>query len=672
VTLAFLVLAALAATPPADSTAASPDDNQPFWTGTPDAAGFDRGVRRRLDHARSTLAGLLAAEGRRTVANTLRPYDAIMRDLDRAGGEAGLIQVVHPDSAMRGVAETAKRDVEALATEISLDRGLYDALRAVDTAGLDSETRFYLSRTLRDFRLAGVDRDEATRARVRALRDELVQIGQQFSRNIVGDVRRVTVDSPEELSGLPADYVAAHPPGPDGKIVLTTDYPDAYPVFSYARSDDLRRRMRVAFDSRAYPANMPLLDRLIARRAELAKLLGFASWADYATADKMVGSAAKASAFIDRVAEASREAAGREYDALLERKRRDDPAATVVNRWERSYLEELVRRERYRFDSQRAREYFPYAAVKQGVLDVSARLFGVTFRPMRDPPVWDRSVEGWEMLEGGKLVGRFYLDMHPREGKFKHAAQFDIRNGVAGALLPEAALVCNFPGGVAGDPGLMEHSEVETFFHEFGHLMHNLLGGRQRWVGLNPSRVEYDFIEAPSQMLEEWTWDPVVLARFARHYRTGEPIPAELVRQMKRGSDFGRALDVRQQMAYARLSLSLYDRPPAEVNTDSLAWASTRAYTPFPPVPGTHYQTSFGHLDGYSAFYYTYMWSLVIAKDLFSGFDRKDLLAAGPARRYREAVLAPGGSAPVDTLIRRFLGRPLRFEAWQRWLESGE
>jgi thimet oligopeptidase len=315
------------------------------------------------------------------------------------------------------------------------------------------------------------------------------------------------------------------------------------------------------------------------------------------------------------------------------------------------------------------RPYFPYERVKQGVLDLSARLFGVTFRRMADPPVWHRSVEGWEMLENDELVGRFYLDMHPRPGKFGHAAHFRIRTGTSAGALPESALVCNFPGATPGEPGLMDHGDVETFLHEFGHLMHSLLA-RQRWNGVSGVRTEWDFVEAPSQMLEEWSRDPTVLAGFARHHETGAPIPAALVRRLTRATRFGRALDVRTQMAYARISLSFYDRSPAEVDTDSIVDAVTRAYTPVPPVPGTHMQASFGHLNGYSAFYYTYMWSLVIAKDLFSRFDRSDLFAAEPARRYRRLILEPGGSAPAARLVEDFLARPFRFDAWRRWLEE--
>jgi thimet oligopeptidase len=660
----FLFAALAAPTDPPDT------ENQPFWTGQPDAPTFEHAVDARLDRARGLLGRLVGVKGRRTIANTLVPYDRLMRELDRAAGATGLIQKVHPDSALRQAADRGDRKVSALATGISLDRRVFDAVRSMDLSGADPVTRHYVGRLLRDFRLAGVDRDSATRARIQELHEELVVIGQEFDRNISDDVRTVEVASAAELDGLPEDYIAAHPPGPDGRIRLTTEYPDILPIFTYARNDELRRRLRTAFDNRAYPANLAVLDRMIARRHELARLLGYESWADYALADKMAGSAAEASAFINRVVAASGEAAKREYQSLLRRKRQDDPTATGIHRWEVAYLRELVRRSDYDFDSQKVRPYFPYQRVKQGVLDLSARLFGVTFRPMRSPPVWHPSVEGWEMYEGGRLTGRFYLDMHPRPGKYGHAAHFRIRTGTTDGALPESVLVCNFPGGDPDEPGLMDHGEVQVFLHEFGHLMHSLLA-RQRWNGVSGVRTEWDFVEAPSQMLEEWSWDPKVLAGFARHYQTGEAIPAALVGQLDRATRFGRALDVRTQMTYARISLSLYDRPPAQVDSDSIVDAVTRAYQPIPPMPGTHMQASFSHLNGYSAYYYTYMWSLVIAKDLFSRFDREDMLAAEPALRYRRLILERGGSAPAAQLVEEFLGRPFSFDAWRRWLEDG-
>ena len=331
-----------------------------------------------------------------------------------------------------------------------------------------------------------------------------------------------------------------------------------------------------------------------------------------------------------------------------------------------------MRRSDFAFDSQELRAYLPYAQVKQGVLDIAAKLFDVEFRKVKDAPVWDPSVECYEMYDGGKLAGRFYLDMHPRENKYKHAAEFDIRSGLAGREIPEAALVCNFPGGVAGDPGLMEHQDVRTLFHEFGHLLHALFGGHRRWSGTSGIRTEHDFIEVPSQLFEEWIWDPTVLATFAHHHETGAPIPADLVLQMRRASEFGKGLHLRRQMVFARVSMTAYDRDPAQVDFDALVEETQRAYSPIRFVPGTHLQCSFGHLEAYSAAYYAYMWSLVIVKDFFGRFSKDDLLAPGVAREYREAVLTPGGSAPADELVRRFLGREFQFEAFQTWIDRRE
>ena len=642
----------------------------PFWTGHPDAAAFARIENQRLLRAQQAVDRVLAVKGRRTIENTLRPYDDALLELNSAGSQAGLMENVHPDSSLRDSAEKASQRISAFGTALSLNRAVYDALAALDLGGADGETRFYVEKTLRDFRLSGVDRDEATRARVTELRKALVEIGQEFARNIRSDVRTVTVKDTSELAGLPADYVARHRPGADGLIRLTTDYPDVLPIYSYAKSEDLRKRMYLEYNNRGYPKNMAVLDSMISKRFQLATLLGFSSWADYITADKMAGSARNASDFIDRIVEASGPRADREYQTLLQRKRQDASDAAVVNAWESNYYSELVRKASYDFDAQTLRPYLPFERVKQGVLDVTSRLFGVTFRRVSDAPVWNPSVECYEMLEGGKLVGRFYLDMHPRGNKYKHAAHFGIRTGVAGRQIPEAALVCNFPGGIPGDPGLMEQGDVETFFHEFGHLLHNQFAGRHRWIGVGGIRTERDFSEAPSQMLEEWPRDASVLATFAKHHQTGEPIPAALVRQMIRASEFGKGIQVRRQMVYAKTSLSVYDRDPKQVDTDRLIRELTERYQPFPFVSGTHFQTAFGHLDGYSAVYYSYMWSLVIAKDLFSQFDRANLLDAKIATRYRDAVLAPGGSMPAARLVERFLGRPFSFEAYRQWLNQ--
>jgi thimet oligopeptidase len=639
----------------------------PFWTGITDAAAFARVQDERIARARAAIARITAVTGPRTIENTLAPYDEIVLELDTAGSQASLIENVHPDQAVRDTAERVSQQVAAVATELSLNRPVYDALAAIDLAGADPETRYYVERTLRDFRLSGVDRDETTRTQIAKLRDELVEIGQEFSRNIRSDRRSVTVKDAAQLAGLPEDYIARHPAGPDGTITISTDYPDALPVFTYAESDSLRHDLYMEFNNRAYPSNVAVLQRLLEKRHELARLLGFASYAELVMADKMVGSGLKVSEFIDHIVALSGRRATEEYEMLLRHKRAREANASQVNAWEAGYWSEQWRRSEYEFDAQSVRPYFPYARVQAGALDVASKLFGVTFTRV-DAPVWHPAVECWEMREGDALVGRFYLDMHPREDKYRHAAEFDVRTGVAGRQLPEAALVCNFPGGEPGDPGLMEHSDVRTLFHELGHLLHGLFAGRRRWTGTGGIRTENDFIEVPSQLFEEWVWDPRVLATFARHHETDEPIPAEMVERMRRASEFGKGLGVRRQMVYARVSLDAFDRDPQSLDLDQLVERIQDDYTPFPHVAGTHLQCSFGHLEGYSAGYYTYMWSLVIEKDFFDRFGN-DLLDPAMSMKYRKTVLEPGGSAPAAQLVRDFLGRDFSFDAYQEWLE---
>jgi thimet oligopeptidase len=668
----MLLLLAAMTSGAARGAAAGVAPDGPFWAGRPDTTAFRQMLETRLANAQRAIDRMLAVKGKRTVDNTLRPYDEALTEIDAVGSQSSLIENVHPEASLRAAAEKMSQKASAFSTALSLNRDVYDALTAIGLEDADPVTRYYVEKELRDFRLAGVDRNEATRTKVKALREELVEIGQAFTRNIRDDDRTVTLKDARELEGLPQDYIDRHKPDANGEIHLTMDYPDAIPVFQYARSDDLRRRMYMAYNNRAYPTNMDVLQQMMAKRHELATTLGYRSWAEYITADKMVGSDTRAAEFIDDVSNASAARAESEYRVLLARLQQDDPKATIVQQWQSGYYSEQVRKSSYDFDSQKVRPYFPYTRVKDGVLGITSRLFGVEFRQVKDAPVWHESVECYEMFEGGRLVGRFYLDMHPRDGKYNHAAQFDVRTGIEGRQIPEAALVCNFPGGDPGDPGLMQHSDVTTFLHEFGHLIHTLFAGHQPWCGIGGIRTEWDFVEAPSQMLEEWAWDPAVLATFAKHHETGEAIPAELVRQMKRADEFGKGLRVRRQMVYAQISLSFYRGDPAAIDADALVREISARYQPYPFVEDTHMQCAFGHLGGYSAIYYTYMWSLVIAKDMFAQFDRNDLLKPGVAVRYRNTVLAAAGTKPAAAMVEDFLGRPFNSEAWRAWLDQPE
>jgi len=640
----------------------------PIWASKPDVTAFEKIVNDHLSAASAAVANLTAVKGARTIQNTLTPFDEAVRNINAAAYLSGLMSQVHPETAFRDHAEQMVQKASAAQTALSLNYDVYQALSALDVSKADAATGYYVQRYLLEFRLAGVDKDEATRTQLRKLNDELTKQQVDFDRNISDDQRKIEVTDAKELDGLPADYIEHHKPGADGKIYISTNYPDYVPAITFVKSDSLRRRLFETFNNRAYPKNKEVLENMMKIRYQIATLLGYSSWADYNAADKMIKNGARIGDFIEKVKAAADPIAQREFQMQLAEKHKTDPGVTEIGDYETGFLSESVRRAQFNFDSQSVRPYFPYQEVKKGILDTAATIFHVTFKQEEGAPAWDPAVETWDVLDKGKIIGRFYLDMHPRPGKFSHAEMAPVLDGIRDKQLPEAVLVCNFPQPNADDPGLMDYSDVVTFFHEFGHLVHHILGGQQQWAGITGISMEGDFVEAPSQMLEEWMHSPQVLATFAKHYKTGEPIPAELVARMNRATAFGRAIWVSRQNSFTALSYDIYRTKPEEVDLDAVTLAGQKKYTPFAPLPGTHMYTAFGHLAGYSSAYYTYLWDKVIAEDFFHQFNQANLLADPTAMRYRRTVLEPGGSTSANDLVRNFLGREHNMVAFQKWM----
>lgn len=652
----------------ASSFAQSP--SQPtIWASKPGVAGFEKIVNDRLAAANAAITQISSVKGgARTIANTLEPFDNAVQQINSSLYFSTLMQQVHPDATFRDHATEMLRKASAVQTDLSLNRDVYNALSSLDISKADAATQYYVRRQLLEFRLAGVDKNDATRERIKKLNDDLTAEQAAFDRNISDDQKKVEVTDPKELDGLPQDYIDRHKPGPDGKIYVSTNYPDALPALKFSKSDEFRRRLFLAFNTRAYPKNRDVLESMMKTRYEIATTLGYSSWADYNAADKMIKNGGNIADFIQKVDSAARPTTEREYATLLAEKQKTDASAKSVGDYENSYLSELVRRSQFNFDSQQVRPYLPFNEVRRGILDTASTLFHLTFHQEKDVPAWDPDVETWDVLDNGKILGRFYLDMHPRPGKYSHAEMAPVLDGVRGKQLPEAILVCNFPKPTADDPGLMEYADVVTFFHEFGHLMHWILGGQQQWAGISGITMEADFGEAPSQMLEEWMRSPQVLASFAHHYKTGEPIPADLVAHMDRASAFGRAIWVSQQNSYTAISYDVYRIKPDEVDPDEVATTDEKKYTPSTPLAGTHMYAAFGHLGGYSSAYYTYLWDKVIAEDFFSQFNHENLLAGPTPMRYRHTVLEPGGSMSANDLVRNFLGREQNMNAFQKWM----
>jgi thimet oligopeptidase len=639
--------------------------------------GIERLCDESLARAKATLDEIRALDGAPDEALT---WDSTLGKLDRAnlalrnaGDFPALMAVAHPDDGVREKAKLCEPKIDELGTSLWLDAKLARVIKrfAAKKEPLSKPRGRLLDRTLRDFRRNGLDLDDKGQARIRVINEQLTKLALDFNTNLADSHSFVTA-TPAQLDGLPKEWIVSHPPNKDGKIEVSTDYPDYFPVLQYAKDRKLALELYKQFENRAADKNIPVVEKMLALRAEKAKLLGYATWADYVLEERMAKDAKTVSAFLESL---RRHVAKKGEAELAELKaahvKLGGRATDPIPPSDRSYLEDQVRKAKYGLDSKEVSKYFEVRRVKEGLLAITSKLFDIRYRPAANAPTWHPDVEAMEVTDAaGKVLGRFYFDLYPRENKYKHAAVFSIRESVkmpdGSRLLPIAAIECNFPKPGGAAPALMSHSDVVTFFHEFGHVIHHLLSEAElsSFAGTSVAR---DFVESPSQMLEEWAWQKETLALFARHHDTNAPLPAQLHAAMLRSRGFGRALSTQRQLYLAALDQAYHTRP-LPFDTTKLLAEINDAYTPFKYVEGTHFQASFGHLIGYDAGYYGYQWALSIAQDLFTRFKKEGLLNPKTAADYRASILAPGDTDDASNLVARFLGRAPSDAAYKAFL----
>ncbi len=617
---------------------------------------LDRSCRQWLAQAKRGVDELLAVPGVRDADNTLAPYNEVEQALDNAGDWASLLAQVHPDAKVRDAARACGREVERAWSVLWLDHRVYDALRGVDISLADAETKRFVASVLRDMKRSGVELDDKGRARIAEVDQQLAKLSQQFQQNVDEDVRSIVITDPARLAGMPKDWLAAHPPDASGAIRVTTDYPDYIPFMTYADDDELRKQLYVAFHSRGDARNEQVLHDILALRAEKALLLGFKDWVEYASDDKMLRGGKAIAEMLDRVQKASAARAKQDYGELLAELKKHDPKATVVGEWQEAWLENLVKRDRYAVDAAEVRGYLAYDKVQAGLLALTSQIYDVQFVPATDARAWHPDVQVFDVMRKGDKLGRIFLDMHPRAGKYKHAAEFGITEGVKGVQLPEAALVCNLSS------TFVDHRELVITLHELGHLMHAILGGQHHFVRQSGIQTARDFVAAPSEMFEEWAWSYDVRSRCG--------IPKPLVDKMRRAEHFGKGTWVQGQLVYAAVALRYHQDDPGKLDQTAVFQQLEKKYALFTLAAGTKPQASFGHLIEYSSMYYTYLWSLVIARDLLTPFDKKGLLATDVTFAFRDKVLAPGGTKDAADLVKDFLGRPYNFRAFEKYLSE--
>ena len=646
------------------TAAAAAPISPPILTGAPSAAAINQRCDMFVNRSTAMRKALETSKAAPSVNTTLTAYDHLYQLLSDASGESTLYREVSPTATSRTAGEKCEVRIASEFTKLQLSRPIYEHIKAIKAPADDTATNYYLTRVIGAFERAGVGLDAAGRAKAQALADRDAKLNTEFAANIPKGQRTITA-TPAELDGLPQDFIDAHKPGADGKITLRTDYTDYIPVMTYAKSPALRERFYREYQLRAYPQNDAVLRDLINTRDEEAKLVGRPNYATLNFEDRMLNTPAKVQSLMDEMSAAAKPAGDRDYAKKLAALQQLQPGATKLQPWDNAYVSQLGQKQSYGYDRQEARKYFAYDNVRDGILKLTEDLFGVDIRPWKTP-TWDKLVESYEMYDHGELIGRFYFDSHPRPGKYEHANSVPLRTGVAGQV-PVGILVMNLPAG----KGLMEHGDVETFLHEFGHLLHGMFGGQNpRWAYQSGVATEWDFVEAPSQMLENWVYDYDTLKNFAVD-ASGKPIPRELVEKMNKARYFSLGMDDMRQLGLSNVSLQYY-LGPAPADLGAAARTADAKYDMVPPAPYSQFQDAFSHLGGYGAAYYTYRWSIVIADDLFTQFQKNGLRDPATAKRYRELVLAPGGTKPAAELVQDFLGRPISIDAYRAKLAKDQ
>ncbi|MFQ6676483.1 MAG: M3 family metallopeptidase, partial [Fidelibacterota bacterium] len=512
------------------------------------------------------------------------------------------------------------------------------------------------------FRRSGFGLSREERERVRDIQNRIAELGLEFRRNITSyrDTLFITED---QASGLPRDYLNERRMK-DGSYAIDLSYPSYFPFMKVAESDELRRELSYKFLNRARRNNLEILDDIIRERRKLADVLGYSSYAAYRTEDRMAGYPAAVWEFEQDLEQSLQQKASRDYREMLKIKsERTGKPATVIHPWEKWFYENQLLETKYRVDPEEVKNYFEVGRVIEGLFAITQRLFNLDYREVENPSVWHEDVRMYEVRDRGtqELIGRFYLDLFPRPDKYQHAAAFSVVIGKKlpeGYQIPSYALVCNFPRPGAEQPSLLPHEDVETFFHEFGHLLHGIVT-RSPLMSYAGTAVPRDFVEAPSQMLENWVWHKESLSLFARHYETGEAIPEDLVDRMLAARNLNSGTKTLQQIFYGVLDFTLHDGfdPDGEKTTTDVLRELQNEITPYPYQEDTHFQAAFGHLYGYGAAYYGYLWSQVYAQDMFSVFEERGILDPETGLRYRRAVLEKGGTEDPLVMVEGFLGR---------------
>lgn len=659
--LTFTIAAAIAgaAAPPSAATAVNWNLTAPQIASTCAAA---------ISEAKSRENALLALHGSKTFRSVVLPLENLSSDLNDGTVAQTFLFFVGDTPAVRDAAMKCSSDESAFFTDLTASPSLYAEVAAAKHSGTakSAADRKLTDLWIDTFKRSGAGLKSKRRAEFVSLSNQLTQLENSFQRNLSEDKTTIEI-TPAQAKSLPADFVAGLTKTANGYAVPVNES-TATPFLQNERDADARKAYDIAYNNREAAANTDLLERAIAIRDHLAHLLGYQTWGAYQLSDRMAQSPQRVMKFLNSLDATLLPKARQELGVLAQLKAKDtgNPNATIEP-WDYAYYDNMLRKTQYAVDENEVRQYFPVQHTIDAVLNIYHTLLGVDFKQVVPANAWNPDVLEYSVSDTktGRFLGLTYFDLYPRAGKYEHFANFGVlpQREVNGALRPPiAAIVGNWPKPAPGHPALLSHDDVVTFFHEFGHNMATLLATAP-YETLSNGFVE-DFVEAPSQMLENFVWQPSILKQISSNWKTGQPLPDDLIAAMVRARYVDHAYATTQQIKYAEADMTYHTSGP-HVDTTAVWNKLSEELTPMPPVPGTHPQASFGHLmGGYDAGYYGYLWSQVYAQDLFTAFQQGGLENPEVGMRYRDDILEPARTYDPDTEVRRFLGRPMNPDAF--------
>jgi thimet oligopeptidase len=604
----------------------------------------------------------------RTFENTARALDlATAFNFAIPSSSISVLSYISTDDNLRDAANKAQVELgEFVVDMISQNVSLYEAFKAyvegnAKQESLTDEQQYFLSETMKDFKRSGLHLPQNKRDEVKGLLKKLTALSVEFSDNINTDTKSIAVTR-EQLNGMSDEFINALMRTEDGKYILKTDYPTYFPIMEHCAVAQTRKHLFQEFTNRAYPQNIGVLNKIIALRDQLAKILGFDSYAALNIDGEMAKTPQRARDLILSMIEKTNKKVHREFEIITS----DLPASVElvngkINPWDIAFVEASYKKKHFNLDDREVAQYFPMEKTIKGLLGIYEQFFNLELKEVPVSGLWDDEVKMIEVYNKGNdfLLGYLMLDLYPRKNKYSHACEIDIvapfiKDGIR---IPGAIVVlANFTKSTKTQPSLLKLDEVRTFFHEFGHALHDMLS-ETAIASFSGTQVKRDFVEMPSQMLEEWLWDRDILKELSCHYQTGESLPDNLLNAIISLKTFSSGMWVLRQSVFSLMSLE-YFAPGPQKDTVAIMEDLQHRFNPYMHVyPENHTPASFGHLTGYGARYYGYLWSKVFALDLFDYIKQFGLLNPEIGQKYTQTILAKGGSRDPNELLKDFLGR---------------